>query len=90
MLGLVCSRLGRGGASKQPPPIQGPAGAKICLEWYQMDANEAKWEPIDAFPEPVRSGPSTDSKKSYIVERIVSHRGKRGTAALFRYRYAPG
>ena len=37
-------------------------------------------EPIDAFPEPVHSGPSTDSKKSYVVERIVSHRGKRGTA----------
>ena len=41
-------------------------------------------EPIDAFPEPVHSGPSTDSKKSYVVERIVSHRGKRGTAG---YKY---
>ena len=29
-------------------------------------------------------GPSTDSKKSYVVERIVSHRGKRGTAG---YKY---
>ena len=28
--------MGWGGASIQPLPMQGPAGAKISMDWYQI------------------------------------------------------
>eukprot|EP01043_Picozoa_sp_COSAG02_P083223 COSAG02_NODE_21284_length_794_cov_5.234532_1_plen_141_part_00 len=46
--------------------------------------DDSEGEPVDAFPEPEPVGPSTSSKKSYKVERIVGHRGQRGAAG---YKY---
>lgn len=43
-LGVVCSPLGWGGASTKPHTKQGPADPQKSMEWYQMDANEAKWD----------------------------------------------
>ena len=41
---MVCSQLGRGGASKKPHAKQVPAEPQKSTDWYQMDANEAKWD----------------------------------------------